>query len=88
MVRGAEVVVAPVLFYIDCSSCLSETSEAILDGLNWHLLGVSFWGESPMDSQILMVVGLTDSHMDALGPLAFIWHSVMAQAISCTDLLE
>ena len=34
MAKGAEVVVAPVLFYIDCGSGLSEASEVIVDGLN------------------------------------------------------
>ena len=49
LAMGAEVVVAPGLFYIDCSSGLLEGSEAIDDGLNWHLQGCPF-GENLLDS--------------------------------------
>ena len=48
---GAEVVVAPGLFYVSCSSGLLETSEAMADGLNWHLWGCPF-GDNLPDSQI------------------------------------
>ena len=41
---GPEVMVAPGLFYVDCSSGPSEAGEVIVDGLNWHLLGVSLLG--------------------------------------------
>ena len=40
MVRGAGMVIASGLFYIDCGPSLSEASEVIVDGLNWHLWGV------------------------------------------------
>ena len=40
MAMGAEVVVAPGLFYVDCSSGLLEASEVIANGLNWYLWGV------------------------------------------------
>ena len=71
---GAEVVVAPGLFYINCSSGPLEAGKAIVDGLNWHLWGCPF-GENLPVSQIGMVVGLMDSHVDALGllPLSGIW---------------
>ena len=51
MAMGAEVVVAPGLFYINCSSSLSEAGEAIADGLNWHLWWCPFRENLP-DSQI------------------------------------
>ena len=50
MVIGAEVVVAPGLFYINCSSGTSEAGEAIADGPNWHLQGCPF-GENLADGQ-------------------------------------
>ena len=34
MAMGAEVVVAPGLFHVYCSSSPSEAGEAIVDGLN------------------------------------------------------
>ena len=40
MVRGAEVVVASDLFYIDCGSGLSKAGWVIVNGLNWCLQGV------------------------------------------------
>ena len=49
MARGAEVMVASGLFYADCGPSLSEAGRAIVDGLNWHLFGVSF-GENLPDS--------------------------------------
>ena len=51
MVRGAEVGVAPGLFYVNCISRPSEAGEAIADGLKWHLLGHPF-GENLPVSQI------------------------------------
>ena len=65
---GAEVVVAPGLFYIDCSSGPLEDSEVIADGLHWHLQGHPF-GENLPVSQIWMVKGSMDSHMDSLDAL-------------------
>ena len=47
MAVGAAVVVAPGLFYVDCGFGPSEAVKVIADGLNWHLWGVSFQGESP-----------------------------------------
>ena len=47
---GAEVVVAPGLFYIDCSSGLLEAGKVTADSLNWHLQGCPF-GENLLDSQ-------------------------------------
>ena len=48
---GAEVVVAPGLFYIDCSSGPSEAGGVIADGQNWHLWGCPI-GENFPVSQI------------------------------------
>ena len=45
---GAEVVVAPGLFYVHCSSSPLEADEAIVDGLNWHLQGCPFWENLPV----------------------------------------
>ena len=39
---GAEVVVAPGLFYVDCSSSPLEAGKVIVDGLNWHLWVCAF----------------------------------------------
>ena len=50
MAMGAEVVVAPGLFYIDCGSGLLEAGDMIVDGLNWHPQGCPF-GENPLDGQ-------------------------------------
>ena len=79
MARGAEMVVAPGLFYVDCGSGLLEAGEVIVDGLNWHLWGCPF-GEDLPDNQIWTVVGLMDSHMDALAlsPLSgiLLWHGL------------
>ena len=50
MVMGAEVVVAPGLFYVNCGSGLSEANKAIADGLNWHLWRCPF-GENLPDGQ-------------------------------------
>ena len=51
MARGAEVVEASDLFYVDCGTSLSETGGVIVDGLNWHLWGCPF-GENLPDGQI------------------------------------
>ena len=51
MVMGAEVLVDPGLFYVNCGSSPSEASEAIADGLKWHLLGYPFRENLPV-SQI------------------------------------
>ena len=45
---GTEVVVAPGLFYINCSSGPSEAGEVIVDGLNWHLWGCPFGENLPV----------------------------------------
>ena len=45
---GAEVVVAPGLFYIDCGSGTLDASEATADGLKWHLLGYPFGENLPV----------------------------------------
>ena len=61
-----EEMVAPGLIYVNCGSNPLGDGRLIADGLNWHLWGCPFRGNLP-DGQIWMVVGLTDSHMDALG---------------------
>ena len=48
MVVGTEVVVAPGLFYGNCGSGPLEASEAIADGLKWHLLGCLFGENLPV----------------------------------------
>ena len=78
---GAEGVVAPGLFYIDCSFGPSEAGKAIADGLNWHLWGCPFRGESPYWSN-LNGCGVNGFTHGCPGPLAFIWHLVTAWAIS------
>ena len=72
--NGVEVVEAPGLFYIYYGSGPSEASETIVYGLNCHLWECPS-GENLPISQIWMVVGLTDSCMDASGPspLSGIW---------------
>ena len=74
METGVEEMVAPGLFYVDCSSGPLGDSGVIADGPNWHLWGCTFGGNLP-DGQIWMVMGSTDSHMDTLGllPLSSIW---------------
>ena len=81
MAMGAEVEVAPGLFYVYCGSGPLEANEVAVDDLNWHLQGCPFRENLPV-GQIWMVVGLTDSCMDTLGPFAIIWHLAMAQAVS------
>ena len=45
---GAEVMVAPGVFYVNCSSGPLEAGEAIADGLKWYLLGYSFGENLPV----------------------------------------
>ena len=71
MARGAEVVVTPGLFYIDCGSGPLGAGRVIADGLNWHPQGCPFLENLP-DGQIWMVVGSIDSHVDALGPCLYL----------------
>ena len=48
---GVDGMVAPGLFYINCSSGPLGDGGVIADGLNWHLWGCPF-GENLLDSQI------------------------------------
>ena len=70
----AELVVAPGLFYIYYSSGPSEAGEVIVYVLNWHFQNCPFGGNL-LFGQISMVVGSTDSYVDAQGPspLSGIW---------------
>ena len=65
---GDEVVVAPGLFYVDCSFGPLEAGEAIADGLKWHLLGCPFEDNLPV-GQIWTFMGSIGSHVEAWDPL-------------------